>query len=81
MMKEVWIRHIEETEGIRRPTQGGDRDAWEAAVFRHTAFGCPECIKRARTVRRNRSARMKHETLTGMGLTRVRGALGGTYYE
>lgn len=31
--------------------------------------------------RRNRNARDKHEALTSLGLVRVRGSLGGTFYE
>lgn len=31
--------------------------------------------------RRNRNAREKHDALTSLGLVRVRGALGGVYYE
>lgn len=31
--------------------------------------------------RRNRNARERHSALTGLGLVKVRGALGGVYYE
>ena len=32
-------------------------------------------------VRRNAARREKHDALTSLGLKRVKGALGGTYYE
>jgi hypothetical protein len=32
-------------------------------------------------VNRNRNRRERHSALTGMGLKRVKGALGGVYYE
>jgi hypothetical protein len=32
-------------------------------------------------VNRNRARRERHEVMTSMGLKRVKGALGGTYYE
>ena len=47
----------------------------------------PEVTQRVRREaqrqRRNRNARERHEALTGLGLglTRVRGNLGGVYYE
>lgn len=32
-------------------------------------------------IKRNRDRRERHKVLTDMGLSRVRGALGGVYYE
>jgi len=37
--------------------------------------------KAATLARRRRSRKARHEALTGLGLVRVRGALGGVYYE
>ena len=37
--------------------------------------------KKAKAEKRNFSRRAKHEALISLGLNRVRGALGGTYYE
>lgn len=34
-----------------------------------------------RQVERNRQRRARHEAMTSLGLQRVKGALGGTYYE
>lgn len=35
----------------------------------------------ASRIRRNRRRRARHEAMTGLGLVRVKGNLGGTYYE
>jgi phosphopantetheinyl transferase len=67
-------------------TQTGTSPEGKPMVAR--VYGQPEEREFARLViadaarqRRNRNARAKHEALTGLGLVRVRGALGGVYYE
>lgn len=43
---------------------------------------CPACEKsRARRKRQREAAKAKRELMKSLGLTRVRGALGGIYYE
>jgi len=71
-----WIEHIEADGGNRRDVNG-----WRGIVFVHQAQGCKLCAERARTRRANKRARDRHEAYTACGLVRVRGALGGVYYE
>jgi hypothetical protein len=40
-----------------------------------------ERMKRRRKLRQSLSARLKHEAMDSIGMKRVRGAQGGTYYE
>lgn len=42
---------------------------------------CKECKKKASAARRRAAARARHAAMVSCGLTRVRGALGGVYYE
>lgn len=42
---------------------------------------CKECKKKASLKRRREAARARHAVLESCGMTRVRGALGGIYYE
>jgi len=82
MCKNEWVEHIEQTEGIVRPSTGGDREAWKAAVMRHVEHKCPICRQRAVSLRQNRAARIRRSIYRDMGLTAVRGSLSGkTYWE
>jgi hypothetical protein len=82
MGKNEWVRHIEETEGIVRPSAGGDKEAWKAAVMRHVERQCHVCQQRATSLRQNRSARIRRNVYRDMGLLPVRGPLSGkTYWE
>jgi hypothetical protein len=47
----------------------------EARAERET---CPECAARRRTLR---AARARRQAYADLGMVRVRGSLGGTYYE
>ncbi len=40
-----------------------------------------EAIADMKRILRNKARRERHEMLTSLGLTRVKGSLGGTYYE
>ena len=42
---------------------------------------CTPCKKKANNKKRREAARARHAVLESCGLTRVRGALGGVYYE
>ena len=85
MTKESWMRHIEEASGLLRPSNenGTMADIWKEAIRYHQAMrpDCPECKDRRNTRRRNQAARAKHEAYLAVGMVRVRGALGGIYYE
>ena len=59
MTKENWIKHLEKTEGLIRPSAGGNKELWKTARERHMETSCPECLDRAKTRRRNASAKDK----------------------
>lgn len=81
MTREDWVKHIEESEQITRPTAGGSIEAWKEAIRRHAAGKCPTCIARARQARQQKAAKAKRQAYADLGMVRVRGALGGVYYE
>jgi hypothetical protein len=80
MTKVQWVRHIEETEGIVRPSAGGNKEAWVAAVMRHVTNKCHVCRQRATSLRQNRAARITRRVYRDMGLTAVRGPMSGKVY-
>lgn len=81
MTKEEYKRHVETCHNVIRPSHGGSMDAWKQAVRDCIAAKHPEAASRQKTLKHNRNARIHHAVLTSMGLTRVKGAMGGTYYE
>jgi len=42
---------------------------------------CKECLKKARNARRSQARRVRDEVYRSLGLKKVLGALGGTYWE
>jgi hypothetical protein len=80
MTKGKWVEHIEAS-GVVRPSMGGSIEVWKAEVKRHQESNCRECAERRNTRNKNRWAREKHQVMVDCGLKRVRGALGGIYYE
>ena len=81
MTKEKWYEHMQET-GLVRPSQGGDKDAWNDAVREHLANRCPSCLDRAKTRRRTKNARITRHVMADLGMHRVIGSVSGSvYYE
>lgn len=80
MKKETWILHLED-EGIVRPSKGGDKLTWQETIKAHLQNKCAECLDRKRTRKANEYQKSRHEAMTDLGLVRVKGALGGVYYE
>jgi hypothetical protein len=81
MTKEAWIEHIRNTEGILPPSKGGSKGDWDYALDLHKSMACRECAARNRTRMANMNRKIKDGIMRDMGLVKVRGALGGTYYE
>lgn len=81
MKLETWIEHMEKASGLKRPSLGGDKLAWKAQGMEHLANKCEACLDRRKTRKANHNASARHEALTSFGLVRVRGNLGGVYYE
>jgi hypothetical protein len=81
MTKELFVKHIEETENLIRPSISGNKLAWIDAIKKHRNADCPLCKARKQTRNKNLWARSRHQAFLDCGLTRVKGALGGIYYE
>jgi len=47
----------------------------------HDTKTCSECAKRRKTKRANDNRKARDSALRSLGLTKVRGNLGGTYWE
>lgn len=82
MNKAAWLKHIDSVmpEGMLRPSQGGDPSAFREFIAMHKP-GCSQCAERAKTRKANANAKIKRAVYESLGMKRVRGALGGTYYE
>ena len=81
MTKENWVRHIEETSGVVRPSISQAPEVWRAAVRLHREQGCKICRERAVTRNRQLRQRERDDALRSLGLVKVRGAQGGVYWE
>jgi hypothetical protein len=47
----------------------------------HDRKSCPQCAARRKTRASNAARTMRDEVYKSFGMVKVRGALGGTYYE
>lgn len=47
----------------------------------HQIADCPACAQRRKTIRKQTAAKRKDDALRSLGLKKVKGALGGTYWE
>lgn len=81
MTKEAWVKHIEFSENLDRPSLGGDKDRWIAAVRRHAAVGCIHCAARARTRRATMGRKAMDQARLDAGLRRGRTGLGRLIWE
>ncbi len=83
MTLQKWQIHIDgiAPDGIKRPSAGGNKETWRAWYNQHLNVGCQDCKERMRTRKANQSAKAKHQAYIDAGMVRVRGALGGIYYE
>jgi hypothetical protein len=87
MTKEQWIKHMQGATGLAHPDKIGsmrsERIEWHEAMHKH-ATDCPncfECAARLRTIKANLAAKTTRHIYADLGMKRVRGALGGIYYE
>jgi len=85
MTREQWIKHMESVSGLERPeNEGGALPVdWHSAYAIHKENDpkCKERAARRKTKRQVSNAKARHEAYLSAGLVRVRGALGGVYYE
>ena len=73
MNKQTWQLHAKEVIRANPGMTKGD--------FAVHAKTCPECLARRKTKRANDAARARHDAYASVGMVRVKGAMGGTYYE
>lgn len=83
MNKETWIKHIREISGgIIPPSQGGNPADWHSALAMHKEQGfCQLCADRSKTRRANMARKERDQAMRDCGLVKVKGNLGGTYWE
>ncbi len=80
MTKEQWTEHME-SDGLVAPSKGGSVESWRAACRDHLAKSCRMCQLRSRTLRASRRVKEIRSVYADLGMVRVKGNLGGTYYE
>lgn len=73
MNKQTWQLHAKEVIRANPGMTKGD--------FAVHAKTCPECLARRKTAKANINRRMREDVMRSCGLTKVRGAMGGTYWE
>lgn len=49
--------------------------------FPHNVETCPVCLRRVKTIKANAKARAIRLAYRDLGMVRVKGSLGGVYYE
>lgn len=95
MSKQKWIEHIQGLlqdyggapgpygPGLLPPSQGGNAEEWHRIVTKHRAESpkCPECRARAAAKKRAETRKIMAQVNGDLGLVKVRGNLGGTYWE
>ena len=88
MTKKTWIEHIAETHHIPVPSKDTfmqeylkDLKVWRKAARDCKASGCAKCAERNQTRRANAQRAVNTDAMHSIGMTRVRGNLGGTYWE
>ena len=83
MDKQTWQNHITEIYGAKPPSQGGNVLDWKQTVLIHTNAqrDCAICKVRRQTRKQNERAKSIRQVYADCGLVRVKGALGGIYYE
>lgn len=82
MTKESWIEHMEDATGLTRPSKAPwNKEDWESTARFHRWNFCPECEARRKTSKANSNRQARHQVQLDCGLVRVKGNLGGIYYE
>lgn len=83
MTKKAWVKHIMDISGLTPPSRGGRRLGWFDAIRRHNANqpDCPDCKARNKTKRANANRQEYDQLRRDMGLKKVKGSAGGTFWE
>ena len=78
MTRENWIKHIEQTENIIRPSRGGNDNLWIEAVRKHQKNDCGSCMAREKTRNANIYRKQRERVMLDCGLTKYRHPLTGS---
>lgn len=83
MTKKQWIDHMIEATGITPGATADWRSIWTNEGHRHMKENpdCPECAARRKTRMATKNRNWKDEAYKAVGMKKVKGALGGTYWE
>ena len=86
MNKENWLKHIAETEMLVLPeidslNYHSHYRLWKQKHSEHLEKKCLSCLDRRNTRSAQEARKARHEAMLSLGLTKVKGNLGGTYYE
>lgn len=81
MTKQAWIKHIEEERHIILADT--PIELWREEVKNHLRQNpnCPICKARRKTKIANCNRKAREQVMRDCGLIKVKGALGGTYWE
>lgn len=79
MTKQAWLGHMAQATGIALTQTAECREAWQA--HKNANPDCPECAARRRTRKATAGRQAREEAYKSAGLVKVRGALGGVYWE
>jgi hypothetical protein len=86
MTKQAWIKHIEEETGESLYDSNNplyDAFAWRGAIEQHKAEcpNCQICKARRKTIKANKARKARDEAMKSIGMIKVKGNNGGTYWE
>ena len=81
MSRDDWVKHMLQTAGLSSIMTEEHRRSYLAAKQAHDHANCIDCKARLRNIRANRARVEKDQAMRDLGLVKVKGALGGTYYE
>ena len=81
MTRATWVQHMFDTAGLTIPTSNAEVAVWRQVHKEHLEAGCKACLERKRTHDKQEAAKARDEAYRSLGLVKVKGDLGGTYWE
>jgi hypothetical protein len=83
MTKKQWINHMIEATGVTPGAKADWRSDWNNEKHRHMQENpdCPECAARQKTRQAIKNRNWKDEAYKAVGMKKVRGSAGGTFWE
>lgn len=81
MTNPSWVQHMVESTGLTVPKTREELIPWRKAHREHLDSKCPECMARRRTNNNRLYRQAREDAYRSLGLVKVKGLLGGTYWE